>query len=375
MWVIPQDLGISFPSAPAARASTSASLWLFPMLSQSAGLNGKPSPSRSWCAAWKRASWMRLLAGRICGPSTAARGVGRWIASLRATRANRSVPPAAAVDETILAICGPKSPALSESLSRPLCCSKTCRDTSLWGCERSAKTWSNWVTRLRRACSRRRKSALRTNGSGCSSSAWPTTRAADAAGVEYQRDRGTKGLERASLTGLAQGWPTPFGMAGVDATGKAGQGGEFAKAVERWATPTQANHGPGADQSETQDGSQSLVGQTETWPTPASRDYRSPNAVPERDRGGGSKGEQLQNYVAFLYSRPAPAILPHGPTSSVPPRGSRPRLNPAFVCWLMGWPFAALGSSGYSATESCHYRRRMRSALCGLLSGAPTGSD
>ncbi len=50
-----------------------------------------------------------------------------------------------------------------------------------------------------------------------------------------------------------------------------------------------------------------------SWPTPAARDYRSPNKLPYSERGGGTKGEQLPNAVG----------------------GS---LNPTWVEWLMGYP-------------------------------------
>jgi len=36
------------------------------------------------------------------------------------------------------------------------------------------------------------------------------------------------------------------------------------------------------------------------WPTPAHRDYRCANALPFSERGGGSKGEQLNNAVVHL---------------------------------------------------------------------------
>jgi len=49
------------------------------------------------------------------------------------------------------------------------------------------------------------------------------------------------------------------------------------------------------------------------WPTPATRDYRSPNKKSYKERGGGKKGEQLPNAIG----------------------GS---LNPPWVEWLMGWP-------------------------------------
>ena len=49
------------------------------------------------------------------------------------------------------------------------------------------------------------------------------------------------------------------------------------------------------------------------WATPASRDFRHPNATRYKERGGGSKGEQLPNQV----------------------QGA---LNPEWVEILMGWP-------------------------------------
>jgi hypothetical protein len=49
------------------------------------------------------------------------------------------------------------------------------------------------------------------------------------------------------------------------------------------------------------------------WPTPASRDYRYPNASPYSARGGGKKGEQLPNAVGGA-------------------------LSPMFVEWLLGFP-------------------------------------
>jgi hypothetical protein len=49
------------------------------------------------------------------------------------------------------------------------------------------------------------------------------------------------------------------------------------------------------------------------WPTPASRDFRHPNAKAYSERGGGTKGEQLPNAVGGA-------------------------LNPTWVEWLMGFP-------------------------------------
>jgi hypothetical protein len=65
--------------------------------------------------------------------------------------------------------------------------------------------------------------------------------------------------------------------------------------------------------------STTLSHQVAMLPTPASRDYRSPNAKPFAERGGGKKGEQLPNAIA------------HGPNHGL-------KLQPAFVEWMQGFP-------------------------------------
>lgn len=110
MWIIPKPLPFS-PSAQAGPGSISASSWPFPQLARCAGLNGKPSPSRSWFAAWKRASWMRLLCSRTCDDSTA----------------SRSVSPGAVVDRTIRGTCGHTFDALLKKCNPRSFSLRTCR--------------------------------------------------------------------------------------------------------------------------------------------------------------------------------------------------------------------------------------------------------
>ena len=114
-----------------------------------------------------------------------------------------------------------------------------------------------------------------------------------------------------------------------------------------------------------------------SWPTPATRDYRHANAKPWAERGGGKKGEQLNNAVVHQAAWPTPTAQPDnkspeahlamkkrmgerdgtganrtaitdlqvmakisGPPPSGSPAGtgSGGQLNPAFVRWLMGYP-------------------------------------
>ena len=50
------------------------------------------------------------------------------------------------------------------------------------------------------------------------------------------------------------------------------------------------------------------------WATPASRDYRHANRLPWRERGGGKKGEQLNNQVVHLAGWPTPTANQPGGT-------------------------------------------------------------
>lgn len=78
-------------------------------------------------------------------------------------------------------------------------------------------------------------------------------------------------------------------------------------------------------------------------PTPSHRDYRSPNAKPYSERGGGMKGEQLPNAIAHDLGMPG-------------------RLSPLFVSWMIGLPtrWCDIGDRrlGRSATASSRKSRK-----------------
>ncbi|GKS87000.1 hypothetical protein AVMA1855_22630 [Acidovorax sp. SUPP1855] len=160
-------------------------------------------------------------------------------------------------------------------------------------------------------------------------------------GNEYTRDQGMPGLERLTLTGQAQNWPTPTAHDG---------------------------RRPSPDVKSTQAGN--LSRDAAQWPTPASRDYRTPNSQASQASRNHSGGEQLPNFVEHHFSHPVLSTLDGralSPTARTLPR----RLNPAFVCWLMGWPIwwtnPALTSCARS--EMASYRCRLQqhlSNLCGV---------
>ncbi len=313
--------------------------------------SGKPMQRPLSWRGWKSRPWIQRLFGagtwRI---STVAHGVDVWTSSLRATRnpANRSALLADAVVSAIRGTCGPIYGELCLKYGRASVFSRTSGTTSSLDLiplsatfENSDTAWTMTVESLRSDCLARRKWARRTGGSGFSSwpsptardnknpdspesrnyqrkveegwtidpnsaaSDWPTPRSADSHGAGYQRDRGTKGLERLSLTGQAREWPTP-------------------------------NTGDGTRGRQEPDGKRDPLLDTE------SRDF----ARSHQGRETTELGQRCLNGV---------------PGS--PQRSRLRRLNPYFVEWLMGWP---IGWTAFGAVGTESFRSWRRRHLCVL---------
>jgi len=132
-----------------------------------------------------------------------------------------------------------------------------------------------------------------------------------------------------TLTGQASHWPSPNVQ---DAEAAGGQG-----AIGRGTR------------------GETLHTMTAQWPTPASRDFRTPNSQESQESRTIHGGEQLPNFVEHHFSHPVLSTLDGRPLSPTA-RTLRRRLNPAFACWLMGWPIwwtnPALTSCAKSAMAS-----------------------
>lgn len=207
MWIYLPGQAPFCPSVPAEVAWTSESASLFQAIARGCTSRGKQLAAKRWFAACRKAVWMRRLFTAICAASTAdpSGDFSRWLSEV----SHASPPPSPAsgkVSETS-AGCGPMPCASSGKSSQSTSSGRTfpvlSRETYLLPSSRmSLARWKSWVTRLRRACSRRRKLAARSAASG--SLCWPSTRVTHG---EYTRDRGQKGAERPSLEGLAALWP------------------------------------------------------------------------------------------------------------------------------------------------------------------------
>lgn len=191
---------------------------------------------------------------------------------------------------------------------------------------------------------------------------WPSPRAEDSESC------GNHPGATDSLTGAVSLWNTPQTS---NANGSREEDGKRSVGlntqVEMWPTPKAAAGGPNSNREEREStGGPDLQEQVQKWPSPAARDYRSPNQLPD----------QLPNFVHHSFSLPV-LSQESGEVLGSTTRILRQRLNPAFVCWLMGWPMwwtrAAPISS--AAAETAWWRSRLRWHLQCCLAALPRRSE
>jgi hypothetical protein len=230
------------------------------------------------------------------------------------------------------------------------------------GFDNSEINYRDWVSKsLSRSSSLRETLALLTNAN--ESSFWPTTCSNDSkshGSADYSTDSGRHA--GTTLTDAIQKWPSPR-----------------AEDLE-----SAGNHPEAID---------SLTGATRHWQTPAVDSFRCRSGdrkaekgldqqarkwrTPDAPSGGGVRthttsqegGHQVclaEQAEKFSLRDQAQA---NGQESSPNSRTSRQRLNPAFACWLMGWPtwwtHPAPISSAASEMES--WRSKLRSRLQSFL--------
>lgn len=169
----------------------------------------------------------------------------------------------------------------------------------------------------------------------------------------------SNGLMGPNIREQAANWPTPDAAVAND--------GETPETWQVRANKLKAKHGNGNGA-----GKPLTIASLEfsSWPTPAARDLKSESASPlfvER-RTTESRGQTLSFTVTHVFLPPAPTAA-NGLQSSETTDTSRRRLNPAFVCWLMGWPWfwTNPGRISFAAQETALWRCRLRSRLSSLL--------
>lgn len=218
-----------------------------------------------------------------------------------------------------------------------------------------AQTWRERVTPSGLRYSEHTASARRTSDSGCTG--WPTPLAqefdhTDLEGMEarrrkYQEKYGNNGfgltLGQASalwLSALA-GWPTPMaGNPGTEDYNPAGNTDSSRKTVELVAG----------------------------WATPRANDAKGP---PTESLTHTTRGTVRNDTLPLQAATAAASGTPSTSSPAATASGGASRrgaLNPAFSCWLMGYPlaWAACGSRALASTRSRSKRSKAGSVCCGV---------
>lgn len=177
------------------------------------------------------------------------------------------------------------------------------------GSTECALIWRQKTTPQGRSISRLAPSTRHTNGSGSGGSLWPTPKSSPA-GPDFAK------VER-SDTGLS--------LQTVMA------------ATVYWSTPRASDGDKGAPRQQFGGGGQPLPAQmyanTSLWVTPSARDWKDSagmSLAPRKD--GASRIDLLPRQ---MIATEAGGATENGSSATTKKRGAP---NPAFPCWLMGWP-------------------------------------
>lgn len=350
-------------------------------------------------AAWKRAPWMRRLSGLTSPPSTLALGAEQWIASLRASRASRTAKPEAARVSRTNAGYGPTLQELFASLVHGSWCSKTLQGSFLPADSLPySQTWPRWGSMRNGECYLREAWVPATGASECSSWATPNAHDGRRPGVDdkstqggnLQRDAATWATPDCNTSTYSNGtmgpnirqqtahWTTPQAhdvtARGLGQQPSAAAGNAcLARDAMTWPTPRSTDGPKGGPNQAGSKGDLMLPSFTAHWPTPAARIAKGGgNAM---NRVDGKSRMDMLDWAAESYSRPDPTTK-DGPTSSPNVPTSRPRLNPAFVCWLLGLPpaWTNIEHTSFDAAEMASYRSRLQRRLSCLLTDSDSRS-
>lgn len=350
--------------------------------------SGTPTPRPLSWRGWKTRPWIARLSGTISNPSMADAGVDAWISSLAATRASRSASRGSSLGQMIRDTCGLTCSEFGALSALDICSAKMSQLTLGLDSTPCFETFTALAQGLRRASLARRKSVRRTCGSGCSSSLnWPTARAEDSeqtgghrgaadtlnsamvkwntpsANPEMPNTNCNQTDKAGSLAGHAGAWATPNAHDGRRQTDDhSTQGANLLRDAAQWQTPaTDSFRSRGGERKD----EMGLDQQARFFPTPAARDAKGANGAEHLDNGTGRKHlDQLPNYISHSFR-----LDPETPTDGGQCSQPRPKLNPLFVEWLMGWPLHWT-DCGAVVTASFHsWRQRHLFALRRILRG------
>lgn len=305
----------------------------------SAMWRSKLQPAKFWQKEFAKDRWTTHRSTLTSDPGRQNSTVAAWISRFSGRPASRTAWPESNSANPMSATSGASSSTRWQSVDPPWFSLKTSLPLFPEALsEVLERNYAAWVIESKDRSSSLRRTLAQAIG-GSESSSWPGVRVTTG---QYTRDGGVIGMERLTLEGLAEQWPTPSIPGG-------GRTMTEEDVIAKGATA----------------GGKRQVGLenvSKFWSTP--NENRNTKAAPSH---GNGHGRTLAG-DAISHSSPPAQQIQDGPESSSDTPSSRRRLNPLFVAWLMnipiGWTSRGPINCDAWETRSSLWLRHLLSACC-----------
>lgn len=228
------------------------------------------------------------------------------------------------------------------------------------GSTECALIWREKVTPAGRLISRLAPWTPPISDLGNTGSHWPTPKSSNAGPDFAKIQRSATGLSLHTVMAGVSYWPTPT-VADVQGGRKTRSGTRSAEALLNglmtWSTPRASDGAKGGPNQSFGAGGQPLpaqMHQAAAWVTPSARDWKDSAGMATTRPDGRSRIDQLPHQM--VATAPSGQIT-NGSSATTVKRGAP---NPAFPCWLMGFP-AEWVSGAWRAMQSRPSSRRKSS--------------
>lgn len=326
--------------------------------------SAKPVPPANLSRLWKKERSIRRLSGLTYSHSMAQRGADAWIASLPDSLVRTCPLPAAALG---LMASAPDSSSTSSTLPK-----LAVRGSSFWRTSQESylqppplwtkkmassssaqlpASWENWPI----------AGGMR-NGSIYVRTTWAEVINANGGSASHGGTWLTPNVPNGGRSVPAD----VVARRGMTESGK--RTVDLGSEVRHWATPD-ANAMERTNRSDSPNAviRPTLALAAAQWATPTARDHKDGSTSLENVEVNGLLGRQVLLSTKQADSTSSRRVLSINDGRELSPtdRTLRPRLNPAFACWLMGWPiwWTNPGITNSVRSEMASYRSRLQQHL------------